>query len=291
MPVAVYCFMFIIIIVGLWANVAGYSRMMPKPFRVLNIAFSIIAFLGLGIFLFFNALSDLGYCSESELKLVVICAVPAFFAGIIGCIGLNIYERRFLTVIQFNKIALGMSCDEVVSLIGTPRNSSSADGITTYMWNFGGYRRSTAYRTVFFQDDKVISKLKGAYRETVLGRIILLLIFTPIALLVTGAIAGSFGDVFQVVSAVSLFAAFVLLGVVFVRIIVRRKRLSAGLKKTALGMSYDEIISLAGRPHDSASYNDIVTCVWNMEGIRGQGNVVRAVVFKGGKAVSFLAPD
>ena len=273
-----------------WATLISDSRMMPKLFRVLSILVFIAFVFGWGSGFLSIILRNLGYAG-SDLEHVLNYVVPAVFVGIFGSFGLVYYKHRFLTVTQFKKIKLGMNYDEVVSLIGNPTNSASADGITTYVWRFSGSKGPATYRTVFFQDDRVISKLKGAYRETGLLRIILVLIFLPIVLLIIGAIIGGFGDIVFAIAMVSPIVAIVLLGVVFVRSISISKRLSAGLSKVTPGMSYDEIISLLDRPHDSAIYDDIVTCVWNIGGIRGVGRVVRAIVFKDDKAISILQPD
>jgi len=283
------CILIIIFAVLFWALVIKDSRTMPKLFRVLSIVCFIAFVFGWGGAFLLVILRNLGY-DGSYLESILIGAVPAILVGNFGFIGLIYYKHRFITVTQFDKIKLGMSYDEVVSLIGTPRSSSSADGITTHIWKYSGAKRSATYRTVFFQDDKVISKLKGAYREAGLGRIILVLILLPIALIIIGAIVGDFFDVFQAASAVSLFIAIVLMVFVIIKSFVMGKRLSTGLKKVALGMSYDEIISLLGRPLDSAIYDNIVTCVWNV-GVYGNIYIVRAIVFKDDKAISILKPD
>ena len=279
------CLLLIFVFVGFWATVVRKSRVMPKLFRVLIVVFFITAVFGWGIFWFFIIRRNLGYAEPDER--VLISLAPFLFAGNFGCVGSYFYKERFLTVTQFKKIKLGMSCNEVESLIGNPTNSSSSEDITTYVWKYNGPKRSATYRTVFFQYGKVISKLKGSYRETMLGTIILVLILTPLVLAI---IAGNAGEGIFVISLILLFMAFVLMGFVFVRTNLKGKRISAGFDKVALDMSYDEVLSLAGHPHDSDSYDDIVTCIWNIGTLR-YGFIFRAIVFKDGKVISLLEAE
>ena len=85
---------------------------------------------------------------------------PVFFVLTLVVIGILIL-RGILFIKKFSRIRTGMTYDEVKNLAGQPKNSDTANGITTCVWSKAVLSGITLTRVIVFSNNQVVSVIKG----------------------------------------------------------------------------------------------------------------------------------
>lgn len=80
---------------------------------------------------------------------------------IVTAVLLFLIIRGLLFKRKFNKTLDGMSYNDVVSLIGYPKNSDRKDGTLTCIWRVRVLRDIDIIRVIVFKNDKVYSVTNG----------------------------------------------------------------------------------------------------------------------------------